>query len=318
MMMNSMGTNQLLPQNLVTQQQQQQVSQQDHQEMNHFQNGSLQNGPALASLLRQNNQMQGIMNMGGMNMNHGMGGGNQQAMVAMMNNQAAGNMGGMGMNNFNINDLKRLQQLQAQLQSVTPNNSLFHNQASSFGQDTAAANWQNYLDQKLHSSRADDSLRNQLGMNGMIGQVNPLLGSNLFQERMMMNQPSVMNGGFNKPLRADGPLPTLYPLLPRDKTKRMRGGVIEPFPERLHRLLLEVEAAGRSDVISFVADGRAFAIHKPDKLIRVSDMLTPVAGSNLRYYGRSHYFSYFSGYRPSLLSPKPSQFVQASVESLWV
>lgn len=45
-------------------------------------------------------------------------------------------------------------------------------------------------------------------------------------------------------------------------------GVIEPFPEKLHRLLLEVEAAGRSDVISFVANGRAFAIHKPDKFFK--------------------------------------------------
>ena len=45
----------------------------------------------------------------------------------------------------------------------------------------------------------------------------------------------------------------------------MRGGVIEPFPEKLHRLLLEVEAAGRSDIISFVANGRAFQIHMPDK-----------------------------------------------------
>jgi hypothetical protein len=44
--------------------------------------------------------------------------------------------------------------------------------------------------------------------------------------------------------------------------RRMRGGVIEPFPEKLHRLLVEVEAAGRADVISFVANGRAFAIHK--------------------------------------------------------
>ena len=94
-----------------------------------------------------------------------------------------------------------------------------------------------------------------------------------------MNQPSAISGGFNKALRPEGPIPTLYPLLPRDKAKRMRGGVIEPFPERLHRLLLEVEAAGRSDVISFVADGRAFAIHKPDKLIRVSDVLLPLAGS---------------------------------------
>eukprot|EP00536_Pseudo-nitzschia_multiseries_P007429 jgi/Psemu1/118526/gw1.175.27.1 len=44
----------------------------------------------------------------------------------------------------------------------------------------------------------------------------------------------------------------------------MRGGVIEPFPEKLHRLLVEVEGAGRADVISFVANGRAFAIHKAD------------------------------------------------------
>jgi hypothetical protein len=29
-----------------------------------------------------------------------------------------------------------------------------------------------------------------------------------------------------------------------------------------------VEAAGRSDVISFVANGRAFAIHKPDKFFK--------------------------------------------------
>ena len=38
--------------------------------------------------------------------------------------------------------------------------------------------------------------------------------------------------------------------------------------EKLHRLLMEVEAAGRSDVISFVASGRAFAIHKPDKFFK--------------------------------------------------
>lgn len=36
----------------------------------------------------------------------------------------------------------------------------------------------------------------------------------------------------------------------------------------MHRLLTEVEGAGRSDVISFVASGRAFAIHKPDKFFK--------------------------------------------------
>lgn len=69
-------------------------------------------------------------------------------------------------------------------------------------------------------------------------------------------------------------LPTPHSLFLRqvgdgiNQERRMRGGVIEPFPEKLHRLLLEVEAAGRADVISFVANGRAFAIHKPDAFFK--------------------------------------------------
>mmetsp|Transcript_14435 Transcript_14435/g.33580 ORF Transcript_14435/g.33580 Transcript_14435/m.33580 type:complete len:402 (-) Transcript_14435:204-1409(-) len=63
-------------------------------------------------------------------------------------------------------------------------------------------------------------------------------------------------------------LPLTNSLISRDSSRRMRGGVIEPFPEKLHRLLLEVEAAGRADVISFVANGRAFAIHKADQFFK--------------------------------------------------
>jgi len=63
-------------------------------------------------------------------------------------------------------------------------------------------------------------------------------------------------------------LPSPSTLFSRDASRRMRGGVIEPFPEKLHRLLLEVEAAGRADVISFVANGRAFAIHKADNFFK--------------------------------------------------
>lgn len=63
-------------------------------------------------------------------------------------------------------------------------------------------------------------------------------------------------------------LPSPNSLFSRDASRRMRGGVIEPFPEKLHRLLLEVEAAGRADVISFVANGRAFAIHKADHFFK--------------------------------------------------
>merc|ERR1712187_966115 len=64
------------------------------------------------------------------------------------------------------------------------------------------------------------------------------------------------------------PLPSPHSLFHRDGSRRMRGGVIEPFPEKLHRLLTEVEAAGRADVISFIANGQAFAIHQPDKFFK--------------------------------------------------
>lgn len=64
------------------------------------------------------------------------------------------------------------------------------------------------------------------------------------------------------------PLPSPHSLFHRDGTRRMRGGVIEPFPEKLHRLLLEVESAERSDIISFVSSGRAFQIHKADKFFK--------------------------------------------------
>lgn len=47
--------------------------------------------------------------------------------------------------------------------------------------------------------------------------------------------------------------------------KRTRGGVTEPFPEKLHRMLEEVKAEGKDDIISFFSHGRAFAVHDPDR-----------------------------------------------------
>jgi hypothetical protein len=38
----------------------------------------------------------------------------------------------------------------------------------------------------------------------------------------------------------------------------------ESFPEKLHRLLREVEAQDRDDIISFNAEGTAFCIHQPE------------------------------------------------------
>ena len=44
---------------------------------------------------------------------------------------------------------------------------------------------------------------------------------------------------------------------------RTSGGVTEPFPEKLHRMLESVEREGATDIVSFFSHGRAFAIHKP-------------------------------------------------------
>lgn len=187
-------------------------------------------------------------------------GGNSNSMAAMMNSMNGGMNPGMNpgmnagnMNNFNLNDLKRLQQLQ-QFQGGTPSNPLLPPPSGRPQNDPSAAILQSYLDQKVQTSRFDDSaFRQTLGMN-MGG-----MGPNLMQERFMMNQAGGQGQG-----QGELPLPSPHSLFHRDGSRRMRGGVIEPFPEKLHRLLLEVEAAGRSDVISFVAQGRAFAIHKPD------------------------------------------------------
>ena len=54
---------------------------------------------------------------------------------------------------------------------------------------------------------------------------------------------------------------------PPPDTRRNRGGVTEPFPEKLHRMLETTEREGQSDVVSFFSHGRAFAIHKPRRFV---------------------------------------------------
>lgn len=48
-------------------------------------------------------------------------------------------------------------------------------------------------------------------------------------------------------------------------SRRPRGGVAEPFPEKLHRMLNEVVADGHGDIVSFYAHGRAFGVHDMDR-----------------------------------------------------
>lgn len=51
-------------------------------------------------------------------------------------------------------------------------------------------------------------------------------------------------------------------------TRRTRGGVTEPFPEKLHRMIREVENNGQESIIGFLSHGRAFAIRHPDRFIK--------------------------------------------------
>jgi hypothetical protein len=247
------------------------------------------NSNSVSAFLRGGNpnSVQSMMGIGSSGM--GNNGGSGQGMMNNQNVQAQMNMNAaMNMNNFNINDLKRLQQLQ-QLQQASSNqsNSLLGVPGSGHQQDPSAAFLQTFLDQKIQSSRFGELGMGAMGgMGGLQGSglqstgfqnQNAMLGgANLLQERLMMGQ-NPMNGAL---LGAGGgpnagvgvshevPLPSPHSLFHRDGSRRMRGGVIEPFPEKLHRLLSEVETAGRSDVISFVANGRAFAIHKPDKFFK--------------------------------------------------
>jgi len=50
--------------------------------------------------------------------------------------------------------------------------------------------------------------------------------------------------------------------------RRTRGGVTEPFPEKVHRMLTDAEANGNDDILSFFPHGRAFAIHDPNRFVR--------------------------------------------------
>jgi hypothetical protein len=55
---------------------------------------------------------------------------------------------------------------------------------------------------------------------------------------------------------------------PAPDTRRNRGGVTEPFPEKLHRMLDNAERERTTDVVSFFSHGRAFAIHKPRRFVQ--------------------------------------------------
>ena len=53
---------------------------------------------------------------------------------------------------------------------------------------------------------------------------------------------------------------------PREQKRRSR--ISDPFPVRLHRLLLDMELQGKQDIASFTPSGKSFRVHKPDEFVR--------------------------------------------------
>jgi len=110
---------------------------------------------------------------------------------------------------------------------------------------------------------------NGLVQQGLMQQFNqkPRLGSTAVAPLQQGNNSKVAIQVLGTSLRKkDSPYLDVSALQDPDVSdKRTRGGVTEPFPEKLHRMLEEVQKQGKDDIISFFSHGRAFAVHDPDR-----------------------------------------------------
>ena len=61
-------------------------------------------------------------------------------------------------------------------------------------------------------------------------------------------------------------LPAKYQI--QRKATPSRGGVAEPFPEKLFRMLSDTHEQGWTDIVSFLPHGRSFAVHDPDRFVQ--------------------------------------------------
>lgn len=161
----------------------------------------------------------------------------------------------------NLQFQQQLQQLQVSTYNPVPAPIPQHQQLQLQSQPQLSPDiLRSYVDHKMQQARFEDQWRQRL----VASPADPLMQSAFIGDAsLLMGQ----NPSFGLS-RTQLTLPSPHELSLRDDTRRMRGGVIEPFPEKLHRLLIEVEQSGRSDVISFIANGQAFAIHKPDKFFK--------------------------------------------------
>lgn len=130
-------------------------------------------------------------------------------------------------------------------------------------------------DQKQQIAKYEDEIRRRM----LLPASGPLLQAHLVQNDpgRFLGAMGLMGNNFmgNIGMPSATPLaaslvqvPTLVGQPLMGDGRSLRGGVIEPFPEKLHRLLRETEAAGKSNIISFVANGHAFLIHKPERFFK--------------------------------------------------
>jgi len=181
------------------------------------------------------------------------------------------------------NEIKRLQQLHQLGSNQSSSNALLVNPGQSNDQTQAFLQSMFDAQQKITTPRFEN-LSTIPSVNSSSIATHPMqLPSNFFNDaRLLMAQNQLQQQAMQLQQQqqqqqqqrllantaAELPLPSPHSLFHRDGSRRMRGGVIEPFPEKLHRLLTEVENAGRSDVISWAVHGHAFVIHKPDKFFK--------------------------------------------------
>jgi hypothetical protein len=103
-----------------------------------------------------------------------------------------------------------------------------------------------------------------------------------------------------------------------EQPRSVRGGVAEPFPMKLYRMLQDVEEEGKSHIVSFYPHGRAFGIHDisaftdeilPKYFSKQSKLVSLVRQLNLYGFVRIHSGLDMGGYYHELfLKGRPELF----------